>query len=291
MGFVVNCKNEITNYWNRSDATLAYFDDIKDYNVLSSTEERELMVTIKYGNDANERKKAREKLITHNQRFVASVARRFTNGSNLLDLINEANIGLITAIDKFDMSYKGRFLTYAVFWMRKSINDYLISKERSVQPINAHKIYAYANKARERFFNKEGRNPTEEELVTFLYNEYGVVISNKNDLAQYTINSIDMSITSDDDNEYENIGDFAISTATNNINEYIEQDNNKNIIQFLLRKLPERNREILCRYYGINREEESIDTISCNVGLGKERIRQIINESIESLKKIKIKDL
>lgn len=284
MGFIIDCKSPITNYWNRTDTTMAYFDEIRKYDILTVDEERKLLELIKNGSKS-ESEKARERLINCNQRFVASIARRFSTSSNLLDLINEANVGLITAIDKFDLSYKGRFLTYAVFWMRKYMNDYIILKERIIQPINAHKIYAYANKARERFFIEHNRYPNESELQEYLLNKYGIEVANKDDLSQYSMLSIDSSIsTNENDESEENVGDFAIATSVNNVLDDIERMDNRNIVNFLLKRLPERSQEIMRRYYGIDRKEECINNISIDMKLSRERIRQIIGESLEILK-------
>lgn len=293
MAFIINCKENSSNYWNRTDSTLAYFDDIKRYQILTPEEEKQLINLVKNGSD-KERYIAREKLIVHNQRFIASIVRKFTNGNNFLDLINEANLGLIAAIDKYNIDYQGRFLTYAVFWIRKYINDFLIQKERSIQPVNAHKVYAYANKGREAYFNKYEHYPSDEELLLFLNEEYGVTLSNKNDLSQYVINSIDSPMNphgEDDGGEYERSDEFTQITSSNNVNDDIIKSDNINLIQFLLKKLPERSRDIITRFYGIGCEPESLDEISKNVNLSKERIRQILSNSILALKKININKL
>lgn len=292
MGFIVNCKENTSNYWNRTDSTIAYFDDIRQYKILSPEEEQKLIEMVKNGDD-RERNIAREKLIIHNQRFIASIVRRFTNGKNFLDLINEANIGLMTAIDKYDVSYKGRFLTYAVFWIRKYINDFLIQKDRSIQPVNAHKVYAYANKGREAFFNKFEHYPSDEELLVFLNEEYGVVLSNKNDLSQYVVNSIDSPIDphGDDNGEFAKSDEFNQATSSNNIHDDIIRADNINIIRFLLDKLPDRNQKIITSFYGIECEAQSLEAISKKINLSKERVRQILTDSIKTLKKININKL
>lgn len=289
---IIDCKAENSNYWNRSKTTLAYFDDIRKYPLLTIEEEQKLLYDAKYGNE-HEKEKAKRALVVYNQRFVASVARRFSNKNNLLDLINEANVGLIEAIDNYDLTYNNRFITYAVFWMRKHINDYLITKERSVLPVNAQKVYQYASKGREKFFAKNQRYPTEEELSQFIEDEYGIVIPNKEDLIQYSINSIDasISVSDEDDKNSEDVGDFASQTASNNIEDFIEKDNKKSLINFLLSHLSERDREIVTLFFGIGDKEYTIDTIARMKSLTNERVRQIIKLSINKMQKIKINDL
>lgn len=286
---IVDCKLQSSNYWNRNSVTLAYFDDIRKYPVLSVDEEKKLLEIIKNG-DTLKQNEAKRKLILSNQRFVASVARRFSNQNNLLDLINEANIGLIEAINNYDLSFNGRFITYAVFWMRKYINTYLIRKERSIQPINAQKVFQYANKGREKFFAEYNRYPTEEELVEIIKEEYNVTIPNKEDVTQYSIQSIDSPVmaSNEDDNECESVGEFAIKTSSNNIDEFIENDDKNDLIKFLLNHLDERDRKIIMLYFGISCEEETPETIANIFGLTKERVRQIIKLSIEKMQHIKI---
>lgn len=287
---IVDCKVQSSNYWNRNEVTLAYFDDIRDYPLLNIHEEKELLEIARNSNSSKEREKAKQKLVMCNQRFVASVARRFSNQNNLLDLINEANIGLMTAIDNYDLSFKGRFITYAVFWIRKYINNYLIEKERTIQPVNAQKVYQYANKGREKFFGEHNRYPTEEELVEILEKEYNVTIPNKEDLMQYIIQSIDSPLTTsvEDDVDYELVGEFANKTASNNVEEYIEEDSKSSLIKFLLSHLPERDREVVKYFFGIEHKERTPETIADMFGLTKERVRQIIKISIEKMQHIKI---
>lgn len=284
---IVDCKLQSSNYWNRNNVTLAYFDDIRKYPVLSVDEEKKLLEIIKNG-DTLKQNEAKHKLILSNQRFVASVARRFSNQNNLLDLINEANIGLIEAINNYDLKFNGRFITYAVFWMRKYINTYLIRKECAIQPINAQKVYQYANKGREKFFAKHNRYPTEEELIETIKQEYNVTIPNKEDVTQYSIQSIDSPVmaSNEDDNEYEAVGEFAIKTSSNNIDDFIENDDKNGLIKFLLKHLDERDRKIIMLYFGIGCEEETPETIADIFGLTKERVRQIIKLSIEKMQHV-----
>ena len=88
MSFLVDCKSQNCGYWNRTDLTTAYFDDIKDYPVLSSNEERKLLERVKSSNPVIS-ENARKKLVECNQRFVVSVARRWQKGDNLMDIVNE----------------------------------------------------------------------------------------------------------------------------------------------------------------------------------------------------------
>ena len=121
---VFDCKTK-AQFIQRSDISTIYFNEIRKYPLLTVKEERNLLYAIKFGNRA-ESEEARERIIKCNQRFVISAAKKWQNGSNFMDIVNEGNIGLMTAIEKFDINKKQRFLTYAVFWIRKAINEYII---------------------------------------------------------------------------------------------------------------------------------------------------------------------
>ena len=159
-----------------------------------------------------------------------------------------------------------------------------------MQAVSGQKVCRYANKGREKFFGEHNRYPTEEELVEILEKEYNVTIPNKEDLMQYTIQSIDSPLTTsvEDDVDYELVGEFANKTASNNVEEYIEKDSKSSLIKFLLSHLPERDREVVKYFFGIEHKERTPETIDDMFGLTKERVRKIIKISIEKIQHIKI---
>jgi DNA-directed RNA polymerase sigma subunit (sigma70/sigma32) len=114
---IVDCKKQDNFHINRTTAVELYFKEIRKYPVLSSDEQRELLIKAKDGDMC-----ARDKLVKCNQLFVASIAKKYQTDGNFLDIVNEGNIGLLMAIDKFDLSKGNGFLTYAVGWVRKKIN-------------------------------------------------------------------------------------------------------------------------------------------------------------------------
>lgn len=287
MGLIVNCKSENSQYWNRNELTLAYFDDIKKYPMLSVEEERNLLVKYKTGNKI-EQEKALHKLVESNQRFVVSVARRWSTQNNLMDIVNEANVGLIKAIESFDLAKKQRLITYAVFWMRKYITNYVCATSKMVKPVNAHKVFTYVNKITNKFFAENGRIPYADEIQTILQNEYNVVLSNEDDIFQYTISSIDTKVSTEDDDAQSmgDVGAFAVATASNNINGEIEDSNTKHVVKVILSTLTEKERDIIKRYYGIDGDEESLDSIAEKHKLSRERCRQIVISVIDKLKNL-----
>ena len=286
MSLIVNCKSQNTQYWNRNELTVAYFDDIKRYPVLTIDEERDLLHLYRYGN-SEESKYALHKLVECNQRFVVSVARRWSTTENLMDIVNEGNMGLIKAIECFNIDKKQRLITYAVFWIRKYINNYLSSVERSIKPVNAHKVYTYVNKISNRFFGENGRNPYPEEIREILLKKYNIVLNNLEDLTPFTITSIDTKTVNNDSEShtFEEIGDYAITTSSNNINDDIQHMSNKIIINEALSILKEREKDIVKRYYGIDCFEENLEVIADRHSITKERCRQIIKDVIQMMRK------
>lgn len=285
MSLIVNCKSQDTQYWNRNDLTVAYFEDIKKYPVLSIEEEKELLFIYKNGNK-KESEQALHKLVECNQRFVVSVARRWSTQENLMDVVNEANMGLIKAINCFDLDKKQRLITYAVFWIRKYITNYVSTTSKLIKPVNAHKIFTYVNKTVNRFFAENGRMPYPEEVQEILKERHNIILC-EDDVLQYTVSSIDTKASFNDESEnqtFGEIGEFAKKTSSNNINNEIEKSNLKHYVQTILSILTPRERDIVTRHYGIGCEVETLEDIGKRHNLTRERCRQILVSVIDKLK-------
>ena len=285
MSLIVNCKSQDTQYWNRNDLTIAYFEDIKKYTVLSIDEERELLSLYKNGNK-KESEMALHKLVECNQRFVVSVARRWSTQENLMDVVNEGNMGLIKAINCFDLDKKQRLITYAVFWIRKYITNYVSTTSKLVRPVNAHKIFTYVNKTVNRFFAENGRMPYPEEVQDILKEKHNIILC-KEDVLQYTVSSIDSKSSFNDDGENQTlseVGEFAKKTCSNNINNEIENNNLKHYVQTILSTLTPREKDIVVRHFGIDCEVETLEDIGKKHKLTRERCRQILVSVIDKLK-------
>ena len=285
MGFLVDCKSQNCGYWNRTDLTTAYFDDIKDYPVLSSNEERKLLERVKSKNPVIS-SAARKKLVECNQRFVVSVARRWQKGDNLMDIVNEANIGLLHAIDNYDLNKKQRFITYAVWWIRKYINNYIVFKDKPVTPANAIKLYTYVPKVRNKFYSENHRYPTFEETKEILKSEYNVVVSHIEDLEILTMTSVDDPYFEPNDHyQSDDMVDFEAKTSSNNIDDNIDKQDKSKMVECLLKYLNEKEKNVVKAYYGIDCHETSLDTISLDMDVSKERVRQILNSSLKKMQK------
>ncbi len=288
MPVVVNCKSE-KSYIQRNRTIDVYFNEIRKYPVLTAKEERKLIKLIKEGT-AQESKEARDKLINCNQRFVVSVSRKWYNGDNIMDVIEEANIGLMTAIDKYSLDKDERFLTYAIFWIRKAINNYIINKQPMVRPSNANKLYTYVNKVRSEFYNKNERFPSPEELKYILKKKHNIVMNDTNEMAQFDVFSMDEYVggeTSDNVAANAKVQDVLYRFSNNDVEEGHDIEHVKTFVKKLLSSLTEREKYVICGYYGIDREQESMDVMALKLGVCKERIRQIYGDAIKKLKKKK----
>ena len=282
---IFDCNAEASLANNKENNVSIYFSEVRKYPILTSTEERQLIEIVKT-ETGKKAEKARNRIVECNQRFVISAARKRQNGSNFLDLVNEGNIGLMTAIERFDLSKKQRFLTYAVFWIRKAINDYISGTEASIHTMNATKVYTYASKARNSCFMKNERYPTTQELKEEIKLIFGVTIPYEEDLEKIVISSIEPTVLDDEevDNVYES--EFNIVTATNNTEEDINRQHEIATARELMSTLDERELHVVKSYYGIDGyTQKSYELIGRDLGICKERVRQIMNEAMAKMSK------
>ena len=282
---IFDCNAEASLVDNKERNVSIYFSEVRKYPILTSTEERQLIEIVK-NETGKKAEKARNRIVECNQRFVISAARKRQNGNNFLDLVNEGNIGLMTAIERFDLSKKQRFLTYAVFWIRKAINDYISGTETSIHTMNATKVYTYASKARNSFFMKNERYPTTQELKDEIKIKFGVTIPYEEDLERIIISTIEPTVLDDEDvdNVYES--EFNIVTATNNTEDDINRQHEIDTARELMSTLDERELEVVKSYYGIDgHTQKSYELIGRDLGVCKERVRQIMNEAMAKMSK------
>lgn len=282
---VLNCKSESTNFTYKSQGIAFYFNEIRKYPVLTSAEERKLLETIKNGSPIKANA-ARTKLIECNQRFVISAAKKWQKNDNLMDLISEGNLGLMQAIDEFDLNKKQRFLTYAVYWIRKTINDYIVKREGIIRVNNATKVHTYISKARNSFYAKHERMPNKWELKDELLTEFNIHISNADDLDTITMNSINIC---NDDNDEENaagftqLNEFNEYTCVNDVEDRIEEMHNSDLVKLLMTRLDKREKYIVKSYFGIDCQEKGFDVIAKDLEICKERVRQILREALKKM--------
>lgn len=286
--YTIKCNSQIACYSNRDDITMAYFNDVRHFPVLSEEETMHLLEVFNNGNTKEGRDKAKAKLIEGNLRFVVSVAKKLGNKETFLDLINEGNMGLIRAIEKYDKTKKCRLLTYAQGWIVSYMLKYKQKQSNAVTPPNVLKIYSLIKKVNKTFYNENERKATREEIAEIIKDKYNFEIKNLDDVELGQMISIDSEYgVFDEDEKFEENNIFNSKTCTNNIEEKINDDYTKHKLDMLLGKLTDRERYIVEKYYGIGGIEESFDTISIELGVSKERVRQVCKKAVLKLQNYK----
>ena len=264
---------------NRESASLdKYLQEIGREELVSPEEEVELAQRIRKGDQA-----ALEKLTRANLRFVVSVAKQYQNqGLSLPDLINEGNLGLIKAAEKFDETRGFKFISYAVWWIRQAILTAIAEQSRVVRlPLNQVGVISKLKKEIGRLEQQFQRPPTVAEIADAMdLPEYKVTellrISNRTQ-------SIDAPVsTQNEDTKVIDIIDYDNGEATDRkvMRESLSTD-----LDLVLGTLPEKEREVLRLYYGVGQKHEfSLDEISAQCKLSRERVRQIKERAIKRLR-------
>lgn len=272
--FVIS--NSITPREQRS--VERYLLDVSKYPVLSPDEEAQLFMDYKNGCEM-----AYTKIINHNLRFVVSVSKKYQNmGLSLGDLINEGNMGLIKAAQRFDISRGFKFISYAVWWIRQSILQALSDKGRKIRlPLNVTANMSKVRQAMDEINQFEEREPTIEELVEATELSRKVV---QKCLDNYQkCRSLDQPLTEDSTNSLTSVLVDESLKAPDHQMAIIETQ--KTDIDRLLNKLPDREATVLAMYYGINRKHpSSLSDIAVKVGVSRERVRQIKDKAIRLLR-------
>ncbi len=262
---------------NRDDASLdKYLQDIGKEELISVEEEVELARRIKQGDQ-----EALNKLVRANLRFVVSVAKQYQNqGLSLPDLINEGNLGLIKAAEKFDETRGFKFISYAVWWIRQSILQALAEQSRIVRlPLNQVGSINKINKIIEEFQQKHKRNPTDEELAELLD------ISEEKLAKSRTIASRHKSIDAPlKDGEDSQLKDVLPDSNAEKADENLIRESLKLEIERALSTLTKREADIIRYFFGINAPEMTLEEIGEHFNLTRERVRQIKEKAIRRLR-------
>ncbi len=262
---------------NRESASLdKYLQEIGKEELITVEEEVELAQRIRKGDQ-----KALEKLTRANLRFVVSVAKQYQNqGLSLPDLINEGNLGLIKAAEKFDETRGFKFISYAVWWIRQSILQALAEQSRIVRlPLNQVGSLNKINKAFSRFEQENERRPSPEELADSLDLPAEKVADTLRVSGRHI--SVDAPFVEGEDNSLLDVlvnDDSPIADRTL-INESLSTE-----VERALSTLTERERDIIKLFFGINCQEMTLEEIGEKFGLTRERVRQIKEKAIRRLR-------
>jgi RNA polymerase primary sigma factor len=265
---------QITN--RDSQAVEKYLQEISRISMITPEEETTLAQKIHVGDQ-----RALEKLVKANLRFVVSVAKQYQHqGLSLSDLINEGNLGLIKAAQRFDETKGFKFISYAVWWIRQSILQALAEQGRLVRlPQNKIGTYNKANKAYIAFEQEHEREPSTEELASILEMSETEIANIFSSNTRHT--SLDAPV-----HEAEDVAMGDLLEGSNDTDDDVMKDSLKAEIQRILKSLSVREAEIISAYFGLEGDSgPSIEEIGQKYDLTKERIRQIKERAIKRLQK------
>ena len=262
---------------NRESASLdKYLQEIGREDLITVEEEVELAQAIKKGD-----RKALEKLTRANLRFVVSVAKQYQNqGLSLPDLINEGNLGLIKAAEKFDETRGFKFISYAVWWIRQSILQALAEQSRIVRlPLNQVGSLNKIGKVLSRFEQENERRPSTEELAE----ELDIPVEKITDTLKVSGRhvSVDAPFVEGEDNS---LLDVLVNEDTPNTDGTLMYESLSREIDRALATLTERESDIIKMFFGIGCQEVTLEEIGDKFGLTRERVSQIKEKAIRRLR-------
>ena len=262
---------------NRESTSLdKYLQEIGHESLLSVEEEAELARRIHKGD-----RSALEKLTRANLRFVVSVAKQYQNqGMSLPDLINEGNLGLIKAAEKFDETRGFKFISYAVWWIRQSIMQALAEQGRIVRlPLNQVGSVGKINRLLNKFEQENGRRPSVDELS----DKTNIPEDKISDAIKYSGKqvSVDAPLAEGDNNS---LIDILPNTDSPNTDRGLVLESLRDEISRALQCLNDREKFVVKNFYGINCPEMTMAEIEMKYGLTRERVRQIKEKAIRKLR-------
>lgn len=262
-----------------------YLIAIGQYPLLNQEQELELGRRIKEEGD----KDAREQLINSNLRLVVYIAKQYKNPYvGIEDLVAEGNLGLISAVDKYDYTYGYRFSTCATPWIKQAILKALTDKGRPVRlPAHIYQQITQMKKFTDTFLVNNGREPTRAEIAKGL----GIDEEKVNSLFKWKQDTISMDMPIGDE-EKNTIADTIADTNDLSPAEYAEKQLMSEFIQKMIAKLPARTQTIMKMRYGLGNDkdpedwknEHTLEEIGTYLGITRERVRQIEKETIQNLK-------
>ncbi|MFN6947120.1 MAG: RNA polymerase sigma factor RpoD/SigA [Cytophagaceae bacterium] len=256
-----------------------YLSDIHKYPLISADEEVELSKKIQNGDIL-----ALQKMVNANLRFVVSVAKQYQHyGLSLEDVINEGNVGLIKAANRFNPSFGFKFISYAVWWIRQSILDAISTQSRIVRiPLNRVSLINKLNKASSQLEQKLERYPSSDELAQILsIPEKEVDFTIKN---SYRSASLDEPFETDEDRNLLDLLPSSLS-KTSSPDFFLHSESLNADIQRALHKLSDKKAQILTLFFGLNGSNSmSLEDIAKVFQCTRERVRQIKEQALNDLR-------
>ena len=300
----MNITNSST-FVQRTETVKAFLADINKTKVMTAQEEKdlfakyedsvELVKSVRNSSLSAEQKQSiisreekiqtdiRNEVILRNQRFNFAVAKRYDANEILMDLVNVGTIGMYEAFEKYDYKEGVRFCSFAVWYIRRAINAYLVKENLTVRSVNNTRVIPKVKKIENDFYLKNGRKPSGVEVMDILLEKYGIEVAAESDIYGVKVESIDASLGEDEDNTFEKCSDFNSATASKNaFEEEIENESLSADTKRALSVLNEREKTIVCMSAGYGYTKEYKDKEIAEVlGLTSERVRQLRHSAIK----------
>jgi len=263
-----------------SGAVQSYLKEIGKVSLLTTEEERELAKKVDSGDE-----QARRKMIEANLRLVVSIAKRYIGRSrnlDLLDLIQEGNIGLSKAVDKFDYKKGFKFSTYATWWIRQAITRALADQGRTIRiPVHMVETITKYLKTRRTLAQTLGRDPLPEEIASEMGKEVEEVLY----LMRISQSTSSLNQPVGDEDGGSQLGDFISDTKAITPDSHAARELLKTELGKIMSELSEREREIIKMRFGLEDEiTHTLEEVGKSFGVTRERIRQIEAKTLEKLK-------
>jgi RNA polymerase nonessential primary-like sigma factor len=261
------------------DVTQKYLNDIGKHRLLTAEEELSLTRRVRAGDFA-----ARQTMVERNLRLVVSIARHYMNrGLPLLDLIEEGNLGLMHALDKFDPERGFRFSTYASWWIRQRVEHAIVNQGRLVRlPVHLVRDLNALYRHRRQFMVRHAREPSLEELAALSEMTPSAIEQLLRRGEQ--VRSLDQPIDSSSD---QTLAELMPDEQSDDPHESFANAESVKLLLDWVQMLPERQRQVIERRYGLRGgEPETLETIAADLQLTRERVRQIQGEALTRLQGI-----
>ena len=262
------------------DPVKVYLKEIGRVPLLSPEEETELALKIQAGGPDGE--KAKQRLSEANLRLVVSIAKRYVGrGMQFLDLIQEGNLGLIKAVEKFDHTKGFKFSTYATWWIRQAITRAIADQARTIRiPVHMIETIHKINRTQRRLVQELGREPTEEEIAE----ETGFTVDKIRKILKIAQEPISLETPVGDDDSH--LRDFLEDDKTASPPEIITQMNLREQLENVLSSLTEREAKVIEMRFGLrDGNEHTLEEVGQEFQVTRERIRQIEAKALRKLKK------
>ena len=272
---------DLTKDININDPVRMYLKEIGKISLLSPEEEMDLSIRV-----ANGDQEAARLLAESNLRLVVSIAKRYVGrGLLFLDLIQEGNIGLMKAVEKFDYDKGYKFSTYATWWIQQSITRAIADKARIIRlPIHLIESINKIKKATMDLTTELGRIPNKQEIAE----KMGIPVTKLTSIIKSTQSTISIDTPTGQKDDSNKIIDYIVDESTITPDSLVSQESMLDDIKNMLDQLSQKERDVLILRFGLNNNgnKKTLDEIGSIYGVSRERIRQIENRAISKLKKL-----